>query len=134
MQDNEEGIDFVRYCIFVRAIDNEKLQQKLQNKKLSWIEEYNRTATCVKKVRKPITDKQILRLVDKYEDLGFDDLPSWLQTQLQVRKLDVKPRPPTEIEMWETNSDAREHRILNNELTIKDFMDHYTGKRSYEYV
>ena len=66
MQDNEEGIDFVRYCIFVRAIDNEKLQQKLQNKKLSWIEEYNRTATCVKKVRKPITDKQILRLVDKY--------------------------------------------------------------------
>jgi hypothetical protein len=32
---------------------------------------------------------------------------------------------PTELEQWDTVSDAREHRIMHKELTIKDYQDKY---------
>jgi hypothetical protein len=43
-------------------------------------------------------------------------------------KIRRQRRFPTELEQWETVSDAREHRITNNELTLKDYKDKYLGK------
>jgi hypothetical protein len=37
---------------------------------------------------------------------------------------------PTEMQEWETVNDAKEHRIMNKELTIKDYLDKYKNRKS----
>ena len=41
---------------------------------------------------------------------------------------------PTELEQWDTVSDAREHRILNKELTLSDLQDKYKRGKSLTLV
>ena len=43
----------------------------------------------------------------EYYNVGFEDLPRWLKQELQWYK--VPSREPTELEMWDTVKDAREH-------------------------
>jgi len=82
------------------------------------------------KVKPYMTDEEIKRHLAAYDESGFDDLPSWLQSELKVRQLVFKKRQPTELEQWETVSDAREHRIVNKELTQEDYKDKYMKGRS----
>jgi hypothetical protein len=99
-------------------------------------------------LRRPrLTDEQFAEYLSQYGDLGFDKLPEWVRLELSHRTIVDKNirderglrewanvTEPTELQEWETVSDAYEHRVLNNEMTIKDFMDHYTGKRNYNHV
>lgn len=71
------------------------------------------------------TDKDIVMILSQYDECSFTQLPSWLRLQLQVRDIKFPRREPTEYEQWETVSDAREHRITNNEKTLEDYKDKY---------
>lgn len=99
-------------------------------------------ARMIKKKKKPVhkftmdkfkprmTDQAVLKLLDRYDECSFDQLPSWLRDTIRVRNLNIKRRPPTEYEQLQTIEDAREHRITNHELTIKDYINFYKGKRT----
>jgi len=78
-----------------------------------------------------MTDEEILTYASEYDENGFESMPSWLQHEMRVRCINIEPRPPTELEMWETVSDAREHRITNKELTIEDYVDKYKKGKSF---
>ncbi len=67
-----------------------------------------------------MTDQEIKEYLSEHDEEGFQDLPDWLRTELQARSLTFQRRDPTPQEMKETEQDAEEHRILNNERTIKD--------------
>ncbi len=82
------------------------------------------------KPRKYMTDEELKQHLLEFDDLGFDDLPKWIQLELKARRLHFECRSPTELEMWETNKDAREHRITNKELTIDDYLDKYKRGKS----
>lgn len=77
-----------------------------------------------------MTDEEIALTLLEYDDRGFQDLPPWLQQELQVRKIVFTKREPTEAEQHETKADAREHRLLNNERTLEDFQDQYLHGRN----
>lgn len=86
-------------------------------------------------MRRPrLSDEQVAEYLSQYNDVGFKALPEWLQDELKCRRIAFEVREPTELEKWETITDAYEHRVLYNEMTIQDFMDHYTGKRNYHHV
>ena len=51
-----------------------------------------------------------------------------------MRRIPIPKRQPTEAEMWETVSDAQEHRIMNNERTLQDIKDKYLGKLKLVYT
>ena len=72
-----------------------------------------------------MTNEEVLMYLSEYDEQSFDQLPNWLQQELQVRQLKFGPREPTEEEKFVTIQDAREHRIMNNERNIEDFKDHY---------
>ena len=67
-----------------------------------------------------MTDQEIKEYLSEYDEKGFQDLPDWIQLELQARNLTFQRRDPTPQEMKETEQDAEDHRILNNERTIKD--------------
>ena len=77
-----------------------------------------------------MTDEEVKQHIEEYGELGFDDLPDWLRSEITARQLVFKKRQPTELEQWETVSDAREHRILNKELTQEDYKDKYFKGKS----
>ena len=82
------------------------------------------------KIKPYMTDEELMKALSEYDEVGFDDLPSWIQDELRARNLTFDSRRPTELEQWETVSDAREHRIVNKELTIKDYLDKYKHGKS----
>ena len=120
--------EYTTYCVWVEPIDDEKRQRLIKPKPPKLV------ATAMKKIRPYMEDEEVRRYLRDYEDLGFTDLPDWLQRELIARDLPHEVRRPTDIEKWETVSDAREHRIVNKELSIQDYIDHYTGKRDYNHV
>lgn len=77
------------------------------------------------------TDEDIRQLVTYYDEQGFTDMPYLLRETIKSRSITFVRRDPTELEMWETNSDAREHRILNNEKTLEDYIDKYKRGKSF---
>jgi|TARA_Y100000310_G_scaffold272045_1_gene286817 hypothetical protein len=77
------------------------------------------------------SDNQIAYELLKYDEVAFCDVPRWLREQVIARDMHFPRREPTELEMWETVADAREHRITNNELTIQDYLDHYKYGKSF---
>jgi hypothetical protein len=81
-----------------------------------------------------MSDEEILSALTEYDDSGYDDVPQWLKHELLARNLTFERRQPTELEQWETVSDAREHRIMNKELTIKDYQDKYKRGKSLTLV
>ena len=120
--------EYTTYCVWVEPIDDEKRQRLIKPKPPKLV------ATAMKKIRPYMEDEEVRRYLRDYEDLGYEDLPDWLQRELRARDLPHEVRRPTDIEKWETVSDAREHRIVSKELSIQDYIDHYTGKRNYNHV
>ena len=120
--------EYTTYCVWVEPISDEKRQRLIKPKPPKLV------ATAMKKIRPYMEDEEVRRYLRDYEDLGFTDLPDWLQHELKARDLPHEIRMPTEFEQWETVSDAREHRIVSKELSIQDYIDHYTGKRNYNHV
>ncbi len=81
-------------------------------------------------ITKPyMTDEEVMSALEEHGNHGFDKLPNWLKQELRVRKIQWPTREPTDLEKWDTVEDAREHRILNNELIIKDYQDKYIRGR-----
>ena len=120
--------EYTTYCVWVEPISDEKRQRLIKPKPPKLV------ATAMKKMRPYMEDEEVRRYLRDYEDLGYEDLPDWLQRELRARDLPHEVRRPTDIEKWETVSDAREHRIVSKELSIQDYIDHYTGKRNYNHV
>jgi hypothetical protein len=77
------------------------------------------------------TNEDIDRYISMYDEQAFQDMPYWLRETVRHRELTYTSREPTELEQWETVSDAREHRILNNEKTMQDFKDKYKHGKSF---
>ena len=77
------------------------------------------------------SDEELIAVLAEFDELGYEDVPYMLRQQLEGRTITFERREPTELEMWETNSDAREHRITNNELTIQDYLDKYRNGKSF---
>jgi hypothetical protein len=71
------------------------------------------------------TDIELAFELTDYDELGYQDIPYMLRQQIESRTLMFKRREPTELEVWETNKDAKEHRHINNERTLDDFKDTY---------
>ena len=68
-------------------------------------------------------------MLPQYDDVGFQDLPAQLRNTIKSRPIMFKRRTPTEHERNETIQDAKEHRHLNNEMTMQDYKDKYNGKK-----
>lgn len=77
------------------------------------------------------TDEDIRQLISFYDEQAFIDMPYWLRNTIIARNIRFRRRQPTELEMWETIADAREHRILNNEKTLEDYKDKYFRGRQF---
>ena len=90
----------------------------------------NKVGVPMTKLKPYMTDEEVNKHLAEYGELGFDDLPSWLRHEILARNLKYDIRQPTEMEQWETVADAREHRITNKELTIKDYSDKYKRGKS----
>jgi len=86
------------------------------------------------KIKPYMTNEEVNVALTEFGDVGYDDLPSWLKHELIARGLQFPKREPTDLERWETIMDATEHRIMNKELAIEDYINHYTGKRNYNNV
>ena len=112
-------------CIFVYPMSNLKRRRVMTFIKRGTI------GPQIKIVKPRMTDEEVNRWLLEYGDRGFDKLPSWLKEEMKGRNLTVETRSPTELEAWETVADAREHRIVNKELIIKDYQDKYIRGRSW---
>jgi len=77
------------------------------------------------------TDEDIKQLITQFDEYAFDDLPKELQSTIRSRTITFNRREPTEIEQWETKSDALEHRVLNKELTLEDYINKYKHGKDY---
>jgi hypothetical protein len=110
--------DYIRYCIWTPVTNPNRERKRV----------VKRVFTAMNKVKPYMTDEELHRELSQFDESGFDDIPNWLQQELRARQLPIPKRFPTELEQWETVSDAREHRITNNELTLKDYKDKYLGK------
>jgi len=120
--------EYTTYCVWVEPMSDEKRQRLIKQKPPKLVQ------TAMKKIKPLMEDEEVREALIEYADLGYQDLPDWLQRELRARDLPHKIRRPTELEQWETVSDAREHRIVNKELNIQDYLDHYKGKRNYNHV
>jgi len=116
------GDDYVLYCIW-----HEPRQKDLP----TIPKEPKEIRTAMNKVKPYMSDEEVNRHLSEYGDSGYDDLPDWLRSEVRSRNLLYEKRQPTDIEKWETVSDAREHRITNNELTLQDYKDKYLNGRNF---
>lgn len=57
-----------------------------------------------------LTDDEVRAAVRQREDQSYEQLPDWLQYELQTRNLYTQAREPTLEEIWETNRDWIEYR------------------------
>ena len=73
-----------------------------------------------------ITDEELAIVLWDYDDLTYDKLPSWIQSELQARRMVA--RPPTTQEISEAEDDAKYHRLTHNERNVQDFKDKYLNK------
>ena len=110
---------FVRICIFVNKFS------KAQRAKFRKYVKRNKIGPQANITRPYMTDDEVMAGLEQHGNHGFDKLPRWLRQELKVRRIQWPTREPTDLEAWETVSDAREHRIMNKELTIKDYQDKY---------
>jgi len=83
----------------------------------------------VQMLARKYTNEEIMSQLDYYNDVAWEDVPHTIREQINARYILIPSREPTELEQWETIEDAREHRITNNEMTIKDITHKYTQKR-----
>lgn len=74
-----------------------------------------------------MTTREVMTALEEFGEVGFDDLPEFLKTELETRDLPIPRRHPTECEINETLLDAQEHRILNHEESVDDMLAFYNG-------
>ena len=79
-----------------------------------------------------MTDEEVTVELRQYDDVGFDALPDWLQTELKARKLSFGPRKPTPMEMEETEGNDVIHRRENNEETVDDLFNYFCKGERYD--
>ena len=75
-----------------------------------------------------MTDTEVWLALQEYGEVGYTKLPSWLRSELTARRMqfDSTQRiPVTDKEKQETESDAKEHRMYNNEMNVNDYKDKY---------
>ena len=77
-----------------------------------------------------MSDEEVHYQLDIHGEYGFESMPQWLQDEVTNRNLLIPRRKPTNEEKHMTFKDERQHRILNKELTIKDYVDKYKHRRS----
>ena len=116
--------DYDSYCVWIEIPTPEEREQR--GKRVV----AKKVFTAMNKVKPYMTDEEVKRYLAEYSESGFDDLPNWLQTELRARQLVFEKRQPTELEQWETVVDAFEHRVMNDELTVKDYLNKYTKGRN----
>lgn len=121
--DNLHGLDYSRYCVFV---DKVILPKPTTKRKFSWDRPLRR--------KLPLSTKQFCHKLSRYNEQGFNDMPKWLRDEFLMRVTYLKPRQPTDIEQWETNSDAKEHRIVNKEMNIDDYHAMYVKGKAHGYT
>lgn len=117
------GNTYTLYCVYCILFTDE------QRKDFATRKSPKKVQTTVKKIKPPMSDRAVVNALNKHNELGFDDLPGWLKKKLQIGNINIPPRRPTDMEKWETVSDAREHRITNKELTIRDYQDKYKKQK-----
>ncbi len=117
--------DFTRLCVYCVPFTEDELHGFSHHAQRVIIME-----PVMQKIKPYMTDEEVIVALRSYDDLGYDDLPGWLKKELQARNIPVPKRSPSELERWETNFDALEHRITNKELTIDDYLKYYQGKRN----
>ena len=115
------GDNYVLYCIW-----HPSRQKELPKKP----KEPKEVRTAMIKVKPYMTDEEVNRHLSQYSESGFEDIPDWLRSEIRARSLVYEKRTPSELEQWETNHDAREHRITNKELTFNDYKDKYLNGKS----
>ena len=79
-----------------------------------------------------MTDSEVTMYLSEYDERGFEAIPAWLRHEIRARQLTFPRRDPTPQEMDETIRDAREHRIVNNEKTLEDYIDKYKHGKSFD--
>ena len=72
-----------------------------------------------------MSDTEIWLELQEYGDIGYEDMPKWLKNELIARQLTFESRKPTIQEMLETEQDAKEHRVMNNEMNLDDYKERY---------
>ena len=77
-----------------------------------------------------VPNKLMDSILHQYGDVGFDSLPKRIKQALMYNGWRPVARKPTELEQWETVVDAFEHRVMNDELTVKDYLNKYTKGRN----
>ena len=77
------------------------------------------------KAKKYMSDTEIWLELQEYGDIGYEDMPKWLKNELIARQLTFDTRQPTIQEMLETEQDAKEHRLFNNEMNLDDYKERY---------
>jgi hypothetical protein len=80
------------------------------------------------------TSEELMSQLDYYNEQAWTDVPKSIRERIEARYILVPSREPTEQEIWETISDAREHRITNKELTIQDYLDKYKHGKSFNII
>ena len=84
----------------------------------------------VKKPKPYMTDVEVSNALERYEDMGYDKLPAWLKREMDSRQLPIHKRHPDDVDKIIAEPDAREHRIMNKELTIQDYVNKYKRGQS----
>jgi hypothetical protein len=84
----------------------------------------------VKKPKPYMTDVEVSNALERYEDMGYDRLPAWLKREMDARQLPIHKRHPDDVDKIIAEPDAREHRIMNKELTIQDYVNKYKRGQS----
>ena len=84
----------------------------------------------VKKPKPYMTDVEVSNALERYEDMGYDKLPAWLKREMDARQLPIHKRHPDDVDKIIAEPDAREHRIMNKELTIQDYVNKYKHGQS----
>ena len=77
-----------------------------------------------------LSTDHIVKILGRYDEQTFDQLPQRIKLHLRAHDITFKRRGPADLEKLEAHSDAKEHRIMNNQRTIQDFKDKYLlGKK-----
>ena len=83
-----------------------------------------------KKPKPYMTDVEVSNALERYEDMSYDKLPAWLKREMDARQLPIPKRHPDDVDKVIAEHDAREHRIMNRELTIQDYVNKYKHGQS----
>jgi hypothetical protein len=119
---------YINYCVWIEC--------GVLLKAVSTVnEQFNKIYELPMMEIKPyMTDEEVMKELSQYDEHGFEDLPSWLKDEIRARNLPIPARSPSDLEQWETVSDALEHRITNNELTVNDYINKYKHGKDIEHV